>query len=109
VGSPLDRSAAKETIRDHIDGNISLEQLADTVGLSRSHFAREFKKSTGLPPHRWLLVRRIERAQDLLLNSTLSIEQIASRCGFSDQSHLTRVFTSFLRVSPGEWRRCRRS
>jgi AraC-like DNA-binding protein len=106
--APWQERRAKEAIEAHIDGDISLKQLADAVGLSRSHFARAFKKSTGVPPHRWLLGRRIERAQDLLLNSKLSIGQIASRCGFADQSHFTRVFAKLVHVGPGEWRRCRR-
>jgi AraC family transcriptional regulator len=107
--APWQTRRAEEALMAHIDGDISLKQLADAVGLSRSHFARAFKKSTGMPPHRWLLARRVERAQDLLLNSTLTIEQIASRCGFADQSHLTRVFARLVQMGPGEWRRRRRS
>jgi len=107
--APWQERRAKDALKAHLDGNISLAQLAGTCGLSRSHFARAFKKSTGVPPHRWLLARRIERAEELLLNSTLPIEQIASRCGFADQSHFTRVFVGFVGVAPGEWRRRRRS
>jgi AraC family transcriptional regulator len=100
---------AKEALNAHIDGNISLERLASTVGLSRSHFARAFKKSTGMPPHRWLLARRVERAEELLLNSKLPIDEIAVRCGFADQSHFTRVFSSLRGIPPGEWRRRRQA
>ena len=98
----------KDALMAHIDGNISLEQLAGLTGLSRSHFARAFKTSTGLPPHRWLLARRVEMAEELLLHSKLPIEEIAIRCGFSDQSHFTRTFSKMKGVSPGEWRRRRR-
>lgn len=107
--APWQERRAKDMLRAHIDGDISLEQLAGACGLSRSHFARAFKKSAGMPPHRWLLVRRVERARDLLLNSALSLEQIAERCGFADQSHFTRVFVNLVGAPPGEWRRCRRS
>jgi AraC-like DNA-binding protein len=75
----------------HVIGIDSLQQLADAVGLSRSHFARAFKKSTGVSPHRWLLDRRIERAQDLLLNSKLSIDRAdrdALRLRRPESSHL---------------------
>ena len=92
-----------------LNGEVTLEALAQECGLSRSHFARAFKKTTGLPAHRWLLDRRIERARELLLNSRLPIADVADRCGFANQSHLTRVFTNALGVSPGEWRRLRRT
>jgi len=70
--------------------------------------APTFKKTSGLTPHRWLVQRRLERAQDLLLWSTLSLAQIALDCGFSEQSHFTRTFTRLVGTSPGEWRRQRR-
>lgn len=99
---------AKDTMLAGLSGNIRLEELAAHCGLSRSHFARAFKQSTGLPPHRWLLERRVERAQDLLLHSAMSLEKIATSCGFADQSHFSRVFSRQVGVSPGAWRRLRR-
>lgn len=107
--APWQERRAKDILMTNLDGKISLEQLAGACGLSRSHFARAFKASTGLPPHRWLLAQRIERAQDLLLNSTLPIEEIASRCGFADQSHFTRIHIAVTGAAPGEWRRIHRS
>jgi AraC family transcriptional regulator len=98
----------KEALLARINGNISLGELAGLIGLSRSHFARAFKMTTGVPPHRWLLARRVETAEDLLLHTKLPIEDIADRCGFADQSHLTRTFSRMRGVSPGEWRRQRR-
>lgn len=100
---------AKDALLANIAGNIPLAELAALCGLSRSHFARAFKRSTGVPPHRWLLARRVEVARDLLLTSALTLEQIAHRCGFADQSHLSRVFTAFVGTAPGEWRRARRA
>jgi AraC family transcriptional regulator len=62
-----------------------------------------------LPPHRWLLARRIERAQELLLHSALSLDRIAAACGFADQSHFSRVFSRQIGIAPSAWRRQRRS
>jgi len=99
---------AKDALMDNIAGTIKLEELAELCDLSRSHFARAFKQSTGLPPHRWLLARRVERAQDLLLHSSLSLDSIAEACGFFDQSHLNRVFSKHVGQSPSMWRRMNR-
>lgn len=107
--APWQERRAKEILMAHIDGNITLDELARLCGLSRSHFARAFKAVTGAPPHQWLLRQRVERAKDLLLQSTLSIEQIAVCCGFADQSHLNRVFLRQVHATPGAWRRSRRS
>ena len=91
----------------HIDGEITLEELAGECELSRSHFARAFRKTTGRPPHRWLVEQRIERAKHMLLKSDLPLAEIADSCGFSDQSHFSKVFAGALGVPPGEWRRLR--
>jgi AraC family transcriptional regulator len=107
--APWQERRVKEALLNRIGGNISLEQLAVLTGLSRSHFVRAFRMSTGVPPHRWLLARRVEAAEDLLLNTKLPIAHIAGRCGFADQSHLTRTFSRMRGVSPGEWRRRRRA
>ena len=107
--APWQERRAKEILIARLNGEVTLEALAQECGLSRSHFARAFKTTTGLPPHRWLLDRRVERARELLLNSALPIAEIADLCGFADQSHFTRVFTNALGVSPGEWRRLRRA
>ncbi|MEA2732679.1 MAG: AraC family transcriptional regulator [Acetobacteraceae bacterium] len=107
--APWQERRAKELLIAQLNGEVTLEALAQECGLSRSHFARAFKTTTGLPPHRWLLDRRIERARELLLNSALPIADVADLCGFADQSHFTRVFTNALGVSPGKWRRLRRT
>jgi transcriptional regulator GlxA family with amidase domain len=88
---------------------ISVAELACQCGLSRSHFARAFKVSTGLPPHRWLMRCRVERSQELLERSNDEIAEIAQCCGFADQSHLTRVFHTATGVSPAAWRRQRKA
>lgn len=106
--TPRQERRTKEILLANIGGTVGLAELAREAGLSRSHFARAFRTTTGLPPHKWLLARRIELAQDLLKNMTLPLDEVAIRCGFTDQSHFTRVFSRMMHVSPGDWRRSRR-
>ncbi|MET3711884.1 AraC family transcriptional regulator [Sphingomonas trueperi] len=98
---------SKELIEASLNSDISVEHLAAACGLSRAHFSRSFRISTGMPPHRWLISRRIAKAKDLLAGKDLSIAEIALSCGFSDQSHLSRVFRKAEGVSPMTWRRAR--
>jgi AraC-like DNA-binding protein len=86
----------------------SLAPAAAACGLPLGRFARAFRETAGMPPYRWLRGFRVERAQELLLSSTLALAQIAYECGFADQSHFTRVFTQVVGVTPGAWRRARR-
>ena len=81
-----------------------MAQLAAECNLSPRYFARAFKKSTGMPPHRWLTQRRLARAKDLLASSDLTLTEIATACGFYDQSYFTRVFAKYEGTSPGRWR-----
>jgi transcriptional regulator GlxA family with amidase domain len=87
----------------------SVEQVAAHCGLSRSYFEKAFKLSLGAPPHRWLVRQRIQRAADMLEQTSDSIGLIALICGFSDQSHLTRVFHALAGSSPAAWRRQRKA
>jgi len=89
--------------------DLPVNRLARRCGLSRCYFARAFKVSMGLPPHRWLMRHRIERAQEMLERTSDSIAAIALSCGFADQSHLTRVFHAISGTSPAAWRRQRRA
>jgi AraC family transcriptional regulator len=107
--APWQLRRAKEILSRHIEGEISLAEVARECGLSRSHFARAFKQCTGVSPHRWLLGRRVELAKDLLVKSNASLAEIALACGFADQSHFTRVFSGEVGTSPGAWRRMRKS
>ncbi|WFP73698.1 AraC family transcriptional regulator [Mesorhizobium sp. WSM4906] len=99
---------AKEMLLASMDGGIGLEELAAQCQLSRSHFARAFKASTGLSPLRWLAKQRLERVKVSLKNTNLSLAEIAASCGFADASHLTRVFIRETGHRPGAWRRERR-
>jgi AraC family transcriptional regulator len=106
--APWQQRRAEDMLRAGLVSGVRLDEVARRCNLSLSQFGRTFKKTTGLTPHRWLVQRRLERAQDLLLWSTLSLAQIALDCGFSEQSHFTRTFTRLVGTSPGEWRRQRR-
>ncbi|HEX4681067.1 MAG TPA: AraC family transcriptional regulator [Gemmatimonadaceae bacterium] len=103
--SPIEERRVTSRLLDDLDGDTSLSELAALCGRSRSQFIRAFKQSTGMPPHRWLLMQRVKRAKDLLRGTNTPIAEIALACGFSDQSHLTRVFSKAFRISPGAWRR----
>jgi AraC-like DNA-binding protein len=103
--APWQLRRAKDILSAHIVGSVSIAQLAAECGLSTCHFARSFRHSTGISPHRWLMHRRVERAMGLLKQSRLPIIEIALSCGFADQSHFTRVFTSMHGSAPGRWRR----
>src|SRR3954453_2110641 len=103
--APWQLRRAKEMLISRLDEPISLAELAPPCKPPPSHFARAFRQTTGQPPHRWLMEQRIEKAKQLLVNTTLSLAQIAQMCGFADQSHFTRVFAQLIQSSPGQWRR----
>lgn len=105
--APWQESRAKQYMEAHLEQNISLIELAALCQLSVSWFGRAFKYSTGMTPHRWLLTRRIARSLALLQNPTLTITEIAHRCGFADHSHFTREFRRFEGVTPAAWRQVR--
>jgi AraC family transcriptional regulator len=94
-----------EYIEGSLDGGLSLEQMAAVARLSPYHFARQFKRATGLPPHQFVIARRVERARQLLQAGTdLSLAEVAAHVGFSDQSQLTRHFKRHVGVTPGQFR-----
>jgi AraC-like DNA-binding protein len=98
---------AEALMSENLSVQVPIGQVAEECGLSVRHLARAFRQSTGVPPHRWLLDRRVERAKELLPNPDLSLSDVALACGFGDQSHFTRTFTAAVRLSPGLWRRLR--
>jgi AraC-like DNA-binding protein len=95
----------REHIDDHIAARVSLRELAGIAALSVGHFCRAFKQSAGMSPHRYLRHRRIETAEGLIRDTTLSLAEIAQRVGFSDQSHFTRVFAQARGETPAAFRR----
>ncbi len=97
--------AVVEYIEEHLDGCPTLAQLAAVVRLNPYHFARQFKAATGLPPHQYVILRRVERAKQLLQAGTdLSLAEVALRAGFSDQSQFSRHFKRLVGVTPGQFR-----
>ena len=93
-------------IDDHIGQHISLDELACQAGVSRFHFARQFRLSTGESPMQYLRRVRIERSKSILQTRDATIAEVAARLGFSDQSHFTRIFGRLVGVSPGSFARC---
>ncbi|WP_186307827.1 helix-turn-helix domain-containing protein [Paraburkholderia sp. BCC1884] len=95
-------------VLEFIDGNmckkISLADMAGQAGLSRMHFASQFKRATGTTPHLFLLQKRVEKAKDLLLDQNLSIQDVAFDVGFGSQSHFTVVFRKLTGITPTHWR-----
>ena len=96
-----------EHIDAHLDEDLPLATLAAEAGLSPFHFARRFKLTTGVSPHRYLVRCRVERAREMLLGSQWPTSEIARRVGFCDQSHLTAHFRRTYGVTPLEFRRRR--
>ena len=103
--SPWQERLAKQTMLQQMERGLAIADVARQCSLSRSHFSRAFKKTTGLAPRDWFLQARLERAKALLAQSPASISQISLECGFADQSHFTRVFTRSIGTTPSTWRR----
>ena len=93
-------------IEDHLDAGLTLEQMAAVAHLSAYHFARQFKAATGLPPHQYVILRRVERAKQLLqTGGGFSLAEVAARAGFSDQSQLTHHFKRVVGTTPRQFRK----
>jgi AraC family transcriptional regulator len=105
--------AALRRVLEHIDANrhyrARLSELSALAFMSVFHFARLFKRSTGLSPHRFLVGRRIDRAKELLVNDRAPIAMIGRMVGFRTASHFTRVFRRTTGVTPGAYRSAARA
>jgi len=91
-------------IADNYESDLSLADLARVAGMSTFHFAREFKRTTGTPPHQYVIKFRVGRAKALLAGSELPLVEVSSRSGFSHQSHFTRLFRRFTGTTPQSYR-----
>ena len=91
-------------IEGHLDEKIRLDGLAALAGLSTDHFARAFHQSVGVPPHAYLLRRRLEQVEHMLRETQAPLSEIALATGFSDQSHLARHFRRWAGMSPSQVR-----
>jgi AraC family transcriptional regulator len=90
-----------------LDTPIRNKELAAIARLSEFHFNVAFRNSVGHPPHEYIIRRRVERAQGLMLSTNKPLSQIAAECGLADQAHLTRLFRRVVGESPAAWRRAR--
>jgi AraC family transcriptional regulator len=108
-GLPAHRlKAVKNYIEENLGNSISLQGLAGLACISARHFERAFRQSLGVPPHRYVLERRVSAARELLLSRPeLNIEEIARKVGFSSSSHLSSAFARRVGCSPAIFRRTR--
>jgi transcriptional regulator GlxA family with amidase domain len=104
--TPWRESLAKQLILERLDETVEVTELARACALSRSHFSRAFKCSTGYSPQDWIRLQRIARAKQLIRDTDLSLTQISLECGFCDQAHFCHMFTRSEGINPFAWR-CR--
>ncbi|MCB8882680.1 helix-turn-helix transcriptional regulator [Acidisoma cellulosilytica] len=102
---PWQMRKVRDFVEDNLHAALPVDSMADAVRLSRGHFSRAFTASFGCPPHAYLQQRRLERAKTLIRTTEESLAIIATACGFSDQSHLSRLFRRCLGETPSDWRR----
>jgi AraC-like DNA-binding protein len=102
---PLSRlRRVTDYIREHLDQDLTLARLGAVVFMSPYHFARLFQRSTGMPPHRFVVRARIDHATTLLATPDLSIARISQVVGFRTPSHFSTVFRRLIGVTPREYR-----
>jgi AraC family transcriptional regulator len=94
----------RDFINDCLGNEIRLEELAALTDMSPLCFTKQFKRSTGLPPHQYLIQQRVERAKELLSGGELSVAEVSQVVGFFDQSHLVRHFKYWVGVRPKDYR-----
>ena len=102
--SPSQLKRVLDYIHDQLESDLSLSQLAQQVGLSRSYFAKQFKQAMHITPHHYINQQRVDRAKQLLKNLAVPIADVAMSCGFSNQSHFTKVFRQQLGITPKAYR-----
>jgi AraC family transcriptional regulator len=103
--APWQERRAREVLLANIKRGVPLKEVARECGLSAGYFSHAFRRTLGVAPHKWLTEQRVELSKEKLRDDGLSLSDVAAECGFSDQSHLTRIFRQAVGVSPGAWRR----
>ncbi|PTE11294.1 hypothetical protein C9427_06680 [Mesorhizobium helmanticense] len=93
-----------EYVDSHLDETITLADMAAVAGLSRMYFAAQFRAATGIRPHEFLLRRRIDRAKQMLIETDMTLVDVALSVGFQNQAHFTTVFRRFVGETPYRWR-----
>jgi AraC family transcriptional regulator len=104
-GTPARMSHVRDFIESALGEDLALERLAGEAGIAAHAFSAAFVKAFGIPPYRYVILRRIERAKRLLRHTDLPISRIAFETGFASQSHLTSTFRRSVGDSPGAYRR----
>src|SRR6202162_598268 len=94
----------RELVQAKMEDELSLDEMAQSVGLSTAHFARMFRKSTGETPHQFVLRQRLERAKAMLRSPDERILDVAVACGFKTQQHFAQVFRDVCGISPTGYR-----
>jgi len=102
---PTRENRVRQYIQEHLDSQLSLEDLAHVAEISPNYFISLFRQSVGMTPHRFVIQQRIERARQLIAQSKLPLIEIAQRCGFQDQSQFTTAFRRQVGVTPGQYKR----
>lgn len=98
-----------EYINENMQRQIKTDALARIAGISAGHFIRQFKHTTGVTPHQYVIRRRVDRAKYLLSQHSERLATVAMDCGFSSQEHMTYVFGNLVGMTPGAFRRLKRS
>jgi AraC family transcriptional regulator len=108
VGSALPKWRLRKLdcyLETNMGGSIDLQTMADAAGLSRMHFAAQFRAATGFRPHEYLLLKRIEKAKVTMTQTNMALVEVALSVGFSAQAHFSTVFKRFTGKSPARWKR----
>lgn len=103
--SPKVLLRAVERLRSNSEADVSLAALASEAGLSRFHFCRAFKESTGLSPHAWLRQHRLEQAMNMLRDTDESVVSVAAALGYASQTAFAAAFRKLTGETPSDWRR----
>lgn len=106
---PWQVTRVREYIESHIAQGIRVSDLSGLVHRTAAHFSRAFKRTFGLTPHAYVLRRRIELASQLMIESSTPLSEIALKCGFNDQAHLSKRFRIHTGATPAAWRRTQMS
>ncbi|WP_460156326.1 helix-turn-helix domain-containing protein [Pseudomonas sp. S2_H10] len=102
--SPHRERLVKRLILERLGDSLEVTELAQACALSRSHFSRAFKCSTGRSPQDWIRQQRVTLAKQLIQYTDMSLTQISLECGFCDQAHFCHIFTRSEGINPFAWR-----
>jgi len=102
--TPRRLGAVRDFAQAHLGEDIGLDELAGAAGLSRFHFARAFRRETGLSPSAWLRALRCAEARRMLVQSDLPVQAVARRCGFVSPAHFSNAFRATYGITPTRWR-----